>query len=115
MAKPILPTRCKPGDRAKIIKAVCKENIGAVVVVVRPYLVNEKIKGSTWGSNGVSWVVASVGKPLTSKLESSGILGSDFVVVFDDANLVPLDDNDPGNSIATSKKKPRTKRIAQAV
>lgn len=117
MANPILPTRCKPGDRAKIIKAVCKENIGSVVVVVRPYLANEKIKGATWDSNGVSWVVASVGGPLISKQntkDGSHLLCADFVAVLNDVNLVPLDDTDDGLSVVATKRKPRAKKLDAA-
>lgn len=108
-------TRCKPGDRAKVIKAANRENIGLVVVVVRPYRDNELIDGSSWHHDGNAWVVVSLG----SQIVGVGILDKELstnrTAVFNDACLVPLDDDDAGTGVAVSKKKPRAKKQTAAI
>jgi len=101
--------RCKPGDRARVIGAVCRENIGTVVVVAKPYFPNEKIDGMTWVSNGPAWVVVAVGKLITGR-DKYGIMSENRTAVLDDANLVPLDDDDAGTRVTETKKKPRAKK-----
>lgn len=106
-------TRCKPGDRAKVIKARNPENIGLIVCVVRPYKDNERIEGSTWVLDGFPWVVVALSRRLAGANTIGSSKGSiDFTRsgVIDDAFLVPLDDNDAGTTITTAKRKPRARK-----
>lgn len=107
-------TKCKPGDRARIIKALNPENIGLIVCVVRPYRANEIICGTSWNPGGCPWVVVALTRSLAGVHEfgpSKGRVDSTRSGVLDDAALVPLDDDDDGLTIKTSKTKP--KRIAK--
>jgi hypothetical protein len=106
-------TRCKPGDRAKVINAVNPQNIGLIVCVVRPYKSRETVEGSSWETNGTSWVVVSLSRSIAGILTMGQPLGKiDFcrTAVFDDANLVPLNDDDASVSITATKKKPQSKK-----
>jgi hypothetical protein len=103
-------TRCKPGDRAKIIKAVCPENVGLVVCVVRSYTDGERIYGTTWANDGAAWVVVALGQLITSRREGLTTTEPNRTAVLNDVHLVPLDDDDPGTGTTTTKKKPRAKK-----
>jgi len=109
-----MKTRCKPGDRAKvIISQVCPENIGLIVVVVRPYQPKEIIDGATWVDNCPSWVVVSLGRPIFSIREGDNLrIEHQCVAVIPDYALVPLDDDDAGIEAKATKRKPRVKRVA---
>ena len=106
-------TRCKPGDRAKVINAVNPQTIGLIVCVVRPYESREIVEGSSWETNGKSWVVVSLSRSIAGSLSTGRSVGKiEFcrTGVFDDANLVPLNDDDAGVSITATKKKPQSKK-----
>ena len=106
-------TRCKPGDRAKIIKALIPENIGLIVCVVRPYRPNEMINGSSWVDSSRPWVTVSLARGMASTTISGPNMGkteSCRTAVFDDSCLMPLSDDDAGATIVTSKKKPRIRK-----
>ncbi len=106
----MLKLKCKPGDRAKIINGGNKCNIGLIVCVVRRYLTGECVAGTDWITNGSSWVVTSLGKPMTTIGVFDGTKLAQRTAVFDDVNLVPLDDNDDGLAIVAKKRKPRAKK-----
>ena len=91
MRNPNSPTRCKPGDRAKIVQASCPQNIGLVVFVIRRYQAPERIDGVIWESDGVSWVIASSYGQIASLNLVDGSLSLSSVAVLDDVDLVPID------------------------
>lgn len=107
--------RCKPGDRAKVIKSQCAANIGLIVCVVRLYQPNEIVDGTSWAVNGDSWVVVALSRSLAGVFTKGRKIGNVEYCrsgVFDDVCLVPLDDNDDGLTIATAKGKPRARKQA---
>lgn len=92
--------RCKPGQRARIIGN--GKNIGCIVVVVR-YHFGETVSGCTWPQPIFPWVVASLGGPLRNFCLLTGRETTPkMVIVVDDSDLEPLDDDDDGLGLATS-------------
>jgi len=104
-------TRCKPGDRAKVVKAVNRENIGLVVAVVRPYRDNELIDGSPWRHDGNAWVVVSLGASVVGRTKTE--VSANRTAVFNDCCLVPLDDDDDGITRKTARTKPKRKTTSK--
>lgn len=85
--------RCKPGQRARIIRGT---NSGKVVVVVQHYL-GELVNGAEWPENVFPWVVTSLGGLLASvELRTLRPCPPARTIVVDDAELQPLDDDDDG-------------------
>lgn len=82
-------TRCKAGDRTRIINAVNRQNIGLIVVVVRPYRDNEVADGASCVNDKNTWVVVSLGCPIVGKVGSE--VSANRTAIFNDAHLVPLD------------------------
>lgn len=83
--------RCKPGQRARIIRGT---DAGKVVVVVRHYL-GELVNGANWPENVFPWVVTSLGGLLASvELRTLRPCPPARTIVVDDAELQPLDDSD---------------------
>jgi len=103
-------TRCKPGDRAKVIRAMNPENIGLIVCVIRMYEKNEVFDDATWSTSGTPWAVASIGKPLVTTHLKTLEKTDSYAAVFDDSCLVPLDDNDNGLTATNSRKRKTPKR-----
>lgn len=99
-------TRCKVGDRARVIGAANRQNIGQIVVVVRPYRDWEVVDGSPWMHDGSAWVVVSLSSPIAGLL--NGAVSANRTAVFNDAFLAPLNDDDDG----LTRKAARTKRKA---
>jgi len=99
-------TRCKPGDRARVIRAVNPQNINATVVVVRHYSMNELIDGSPWMDSPNPWVVVGL-----TGLIAGAVNGNkpDFgrTAVMDDSQLQPLDDEDAGTTKTATRKTPK--------
>ena len=98
------PTRCKPGDRARVIAARLPENVGRIVTVIKPYREGELIHGSTWVCDKTSWVVASLSFCFVT-VNSTGVRTreEDMVVVFNDAALQPLHDDEGGIEDAATR------------
>lgn len=96
--------RCKPGQRARIIDGGW--NHGKIVLVVRPYF-GEEIDDATWPLPIFPWVVSSMGVPLrrlclTTRQEKP----AKMVMVCDDCDLQPLDDDENGLVETAQQDKP---------
>jgi hypothetical protein len=99
-------TRCKVGDRARVTGALLPQNMGKIVVVVRPYRDREIVGGSSWVNDGNAWAVVSLGSPIAGTW--NGEVTVSRTAVFNDAQLTPLSDDDDG----LTRKAVRTKRKA---
>ncbi len=97
------PTRCKPGDRARVIDSFCLENKGRIVMVIRPYFDGQIVSGATWHSEKPSWVVASLGGGFTTTGDDVRRPSPFMVVVFKDADLQPLHDDEGGPEDAATR------------
>ena len=85
--------RCRPGQRARIICGGW--NHGKIVVVVRHYF-GEDVDG-TWPLPIFPWVVSSLGALLRRRsLETVEEKQAKMMMVCDDCDLEPLDDDDEG-------------------
>lgn len=104
-------TRCKPGDRARIISARIPKNRNSVVAVVRRYKPGEIVAGADWTCDGAAWVVVALGNAITSFDIKTGALTQGMTAVFGDAQLMPLRDDEGGieDSVACGL----TKGVAQ--
>ena len=82
--------RCKPGQVVRIIGGGW--NHGKVAVVVRPYF-GEDIDG-TWPLPLFPWVIQSLGAQLRRRsIDTGEEKPATMVMVEDDCNLEPLDDD----------------------
>lgn len=100
--------RCRPGQRCRIVGK--SSNRGRIVVVVRYYF-GEEVSGSTWPLPLFPWVVASLGGPLRNTCLLTGREETPkMVIVVDDSELEPLDDDDAGiaDQVVLGKPKPAT-------
>jgi hypothetical protein len=84
--------RCTAGQRARIINGGW--NAGKVVVVVRAYH-GEALSGTTWPLVVFPWVVSSLSSALRSRcLDTGKEVAATMVIVCDDRDLQPLNDED---------------------
>lgn len=98
--------RCKPGQRARVVRGW---NAGKVVVVVRHYF-GEPINDAVWPRAFLPWVVTSVGGPLRSKyLDTGKEAPPAMTIVLDDPDLEPLRDDDEGDDAMTHEPKAKPK------
>ena len=107
------PTLCKPGDRARVIAASLPENVGRIVMVIRPYHDGEIVGGASWFCDKTAWVVASLSIGFaTSNSKDVRNREKSMVVVFNDANLQPLHDDEggPEDSATRRLKSKRTRK-----
>ena len=109
------PTRCKPGDRARVIASIFPQNKGRIVMVIRPYFDKEVVSGSIWDSDKPSWVVASLGDGFATTGDDNKSRRPYMVVVFKDAQLQPLHDDEGGPEDAATRniKLKRTRKAAR--
>jgi len=107
------PTRCKPGDRARVIAAYIPQNVGRIVMVIRPYDGKEHIGPGSWRCDGPAWVAASLGGGVTAMEGDDSVGPTVFVAVFNDANLQPLHDDDGGIEDAATRNN-KLKRVRKA-
>ena len=97
--------RCKAGDRARIIKG---GDEGKIVVVVRKYH-GERLGGYHWAEVLFPWVVAAIGAPLNFVIRGKPPKNiSVRVGVYEDSDLEPLREDDPGIDESTQTDKPTT-------
>lgn len=100
--------RCKPGDRARVVRSLFPENIGKIVVVVRPYDGIEQLGKANSHVNVEesvpSWVVVPVWNPI--KTETRGVTYFEAVSAYEDFALQPLRDDEGGIEGLTVRTKP---------
>lgn len=97
--------RCKPGQRARIIRGGW--NHGKIVLVVRPYFGEDLNGDGTWPLAILPWVVSSLGVPLRRIcLSTKQEKPAKMVMVCDDCDLQPLDDGDDGLTQTTAQDNP---------
>ena len=95
--------RCRPGQRARIIGGW---NAGKIVLVVRPYF-GEEVDDSTWPMAIFPWVVSSLSTPLRRLcLATKQETPAKMVMVCDDCDLQPLDDDDDGLTVSIRRSQP---------
>ena len=97
------PTRCKPGDRARVIASFFPQNVGRIVMVIRPYFDKEVVSGATWHSDKPSWVVFSLGDGFATTGDDNKSSRPYMTVVLQDAQLQPLHDNEGGPEDAATR------------
>ncbi len=102
--------RCKPCQRARIVGK--SANAGKVVLILRYYF-GEEVSDSTWPEAIFPWVVASLGGPLRNFHIPSGIEAPrKMVIVVDDCELQPLDDDGAGLDASMGADTPQGTRAA---
>ena len=110
------PTRCKPGDRARVIAAFLPQNVGRIVFVIRPYDGKEIIGAGLWECDKKAWVVASLGGGIACIHGDDVKVNTTFTAVLNDSHLQPLHDDDGGiedaatrnTKLKRTRKAPRT-------
>ena len=107
------PTRCKPGDRARVIAAAVPQNVGRIVMVIRPYVGKEHIGGAPWECDNKAWIVASLGGDLVCIQGDDSKTSTVFTAVINDVNLQPLHDDEGGPEDAATRTI-KLKRIRKA-
>jgi hypothetical protein len=105
--------RCKPGQRARVIKETSAK--GCIVLVVAAHHHGQEWGGaSDWKPCIFPWKTISLGRPIKIH-QGDEFWKMSMYCVFEDSDLEPLEDDDDGLTRSTEKSKPIKRPAAKKI